>query len=165
VISKIVISLNLNGIMLCDFERLAQRYKLEVKFKDIDPPRLRLDLRVRWKCRFGCESYGKKKSCPPNVPDFKDCLEFVKSYRKAILFKFKVKNLDDVKNAQKFMLEAEKAVKKPYALATFPGSCLLCDEECRINCDIARPSLTALCIDSTQFNLDSDEMVAILFVE
>ncbi len=147
-----------------EIKSLAKKYNLKVEFEEIDVSSIKFDIRVRWKCMFGCESYGKK-SCPPYVPDFEDCIKLVKSYKKAYLFKFKVKNLNDVKKAQEFMLEAERITKKPYALATFPGGCILCDKECKQNCTKARPSLTALCIDSTQFNLSNDEMVAILFIE
>lgn len=145
------------------FEGLIKKYGLKVNVKEIEPAKLRLDLRARWKCMFGCESYGKP-SCPPNVPDFEECAKFVKAYRRAILFKFKVKRAEEVKKAQEFMLEAEFSLKKPYALATFPGGCMIC-EECRGRCEKARPSLSALCIDASQFELEDDEMAAILFVE
>ena len=148
-----------------ELKYLAKEFGLDVKFEEINPLDIKFDLRVRWKCKFGCKSYGKK-SCPPNVPDFEECVKFVRSYRNAILFTFRIKDLSDVKKAQEFMLKAERVVSKPYALSTFPGGCVLCNEEvCRVNCEKARPSLTALCIDSTQFKLSKDEMVAILFIE
>jgi len=145
------------------FESLVEKHNLKVDVEEIEPSELRLDLRARWKCMFGCESFGKP-SCPPNVPDFDECAKFVKAYKRAILFKFKVKGVEDVKKAQEFMLEAEISLKKPYALATFPGGCMLC-EECRGRCEKARPSLSALCIDASQLGLEDDEMAAILFIE
>ncbi len=147
------------------FEDLAAKYKLDVLFEEIDPRKLTLDFRARWKCRFGCESYGKK-SCPPHVPGYDECVRFVRAYSKAYVFRFKVGDKDDVVRAQQFMLEAERLVLKPYALATFPGGCMLCDQsQCSNGCTKARPSLSALFIDATQFELSSGEMVAILFVE
>ncbi len=149
--------------MLSEIKRLAERFDLTVEFEEVDPQSLKMDLRARWKCLFGCESYGKP-SCPPNVPDYDECCRFVRAYRKAILFKFKVKGLEDVKRAQEFVLEAERVVKKPYALATFPGGCVICDE-CSGRCSKARPSMSALCIDAGQFELDDTQMAAVLFVE
>ena len=145
------------------FEEIAKRLNVEVEFEEIDSADIKLDPRARWKCMFGCESYGMP-SCPPNVPDFDECNRFVRSYRKAYLFRFKVESKEDVRRAQEFMVEAELNVKKPYALATFPGSCLLC-EECSGRCSKVRPSLSALCIDASQFELEDGEMVAVLFVE
>ncbi|WP_456330259.1 DUF2284 domain-containing protein [Archaeoglobus sp.] len=145
------------------FEDLIEKYGLKVNVEVIDPAKLRLDLRARWKCMFGCESFGKP-SCPPNVPDFEECVKFVKAYKKAILFRFKVKGVEDIRKAQELMLEAELSLKKPYAFATFPGGCMLC-EECRGRCEKARPSMSALCIDATQFGLKDYEMAAVLFVK
>uniref|UniRef100_A0A7C3RCB9 DUF2284 domain-containing protein n=2 Tax=Archaeoglobus fulgidus TaxID=2234 RepID=A0A7C3RCB9_ARCFL len=145
------------------FEGLAEKFDLKIKVEEIKPSELKLDPRARWKCMFGCENFGKP-SCPPNIPGFEDCVRFVKAYRKAVIFKFKVKGMEDVKNAQKFMLEAEFSLKKPYALATFPGGCMLC-EDCSGRCEKVRPSMSALCIDASQFGLEEDEMAAILFIE
>ncbi len=145
------------------FEEIAKRMKVAVEFEEVDPQNLKMDLRARWKCLFGCESYGKP-SCPPNVPDYDECRRFVRTYRKAVLFKFRVASVEDVKRAQEFMLEAEKSVRKPYALATFPGGCVICDE-CSGRCPKARPSLSALCIDAEQFEIEDGQMVAVLFVE
>lgn len=148
---------------LKELRELAGKYGISVEIEEINPAELKLDLRARWKCMFGCESYGKP-SCPPNVPGYDECVRFVEAYSKAILFRFKVSGIEDVKKAQEFMIEAERRLKKPYALATFPGGCLICDE-CSGRCEKARPSLSALCIDATQFKLREGEMVAVLFVE
>ncbi len=147
-----------------NFGELIKKFDLSISIEQIDPKKLRFDERARWKCRYGCSSYGKK-SCPPNVPDFDECVRFVNSYTKAFLFRFKVKDKEDVKKAQNFMLEAEKFAAKPYAIAIFPGGCLLCDEPCSDQCTKARPSLSALCINSSQFDLAENEMVGILLVE
>lgn len=145
------------------FEEIAEKYGLKVESTEINPANLRLDPRARWKCMFGCDSYGKP-SCPPNVPEYDECVKFVKAYKKAILFRFRIESAEDVKNAQKFMIEAEIIMRKPYALATFPGGCVMCDE-CKGRCSKARPSLSALYIDASQFNLTENEMIGILFVE
>ena len=145
------------------FDDLAKRMKVKMQFEEVNPQSLKMDPRARWKCLFGCESYGKP-SCPPNVPEYEECYRFVRSYRKALLFRFRVEDVEDIRRAQEFMLEAERLVEKPYALTTFPGECIICDE-CSGRCSKARPSLSALCIDASQFNLRGNEMVALLFVE
>jgi len=149
--------------MIEKISELALKFNLSVKIEEIDAREIKLDRRARWKCLFGCDSYGKP-SCPPNVPDYEECLKFVRSYKKAFALKFKVSGIEDVKRAQEFILEAEKSLKKPFAFATFPGGCVLCDE-CAGRCSRVRPSISALCVDASQFGLESDEMLAILFVE
>lgn len=140
-----------------DLAELLKKFGLEADVEKIDPKSLKLDLRARWKCKFGCTYYGRP-SCPPNVPDFDECLKFVRSYSEALLFRFKSK---DVKKIQEFMLEAERSVKLPFALSTFPTSCMLCNE-CK-GCQKARPTLSALCIDVV--SLDPEEnFLAILFL-
>jgi len=149
---------------LKELKELAEKYGVSAEIEEINPAELKLDLRARWKCMFGCNSYGKP-SCPPNVPGYDECVRFVRAYSRAILFRFKVGSIEDVKRAQEFMIEAERSLKKPYALATFPGGCLICDE-CNGNvCEKARPSLSALFIDADQFKLREGEMVAVLFIE
>ncbi len=150
--------------MSLDLAKLAQKYGLDVVIKETDPRKLKLDLRGRWKCMFGCENYGRKKSCPPNVPEFEECKNFLNLYKKALVFKFKVFSIEDVKKAQEFLIEAERSTKLPYALALFPGGCLLCDDECRLDCPKGRPSLSALYIDATQFDLKENEMVAMILL-
>ncbi|WP_202318526.1 DUF2284 domain-containing protein [Archaeoglobus neptunius] len=148
--------------MLESIKKLIEKYGLVAEVEEINPADLRLDLRARWKCMFGCDSYGKP-SCPPNVPDYDECVRFVTSYKRAFLFRFKIEKIEDIRKAQEFMIEAEMSLKKPYALSTFPGGCMIC-EECSGRCSKVRPSLSALCIDASGFNI-KEEMVAILFVE
>ncbi len=138
---------------------LAEKFGLDVEIERIDPRQLKLDLRARWKCRFGCEFYGRP-SCPPNVPGFEECERFVRSYSEAILFRFKAE-WGEVRSIQEFMLEAERAAKLPFAFATFPTGCMLCDD-CK-GCSKARPTLSALCIDVSSLNPGGD-FLAILFL-
>jgi predicted metal-binding protein len=41
---------------------------------------------VRFKCMFGCSGYGKKGTCPPNVPSVSDCREFFSEYKTVVIF-------------------------------------------------------------------------------
>ena len=43
---------------------------------------------VRWRCRYGCESYGKFFSCPPYTPEVEETRKLVGEYDWAVLFWF-----------------------------------------------------------------------------
>lgn len=38
------------------------------------------------KCRYGCPSYGKNRSCPPFAPSWRETADIIACYRRAILF-------------------------------------------------------------------------------
>ncbi len=144
-----------------DFEKLSNMLmelsKAEglevVEIREINPGNIGVDGRTRWKCRFGCNYYGKRYSCPPNVPD--DYENFLKSYSRAILFRYRFEPLqymETKRKAQKVVVVFERSVimDYPFAFALFPGGCDLCDEcsyEVEKRCDRShevRPSLSAL---------------------
>ncbi|MBK8808792.1 MAG: DUF2284 domain-containing protein [Bacteroidales bacterium] len=58
-------------------------------FKWINPCDIVVAHWVRIKCLFGCAEYGNA-SCPPNTPSVHDCIEFLKEYNQAVLFKLTV---------------------------------------------------------------------------
>ena len=43
---------------------------------------------VRVKCTFGCSNFGKKGSCPPNVPSVSECRNFFNEYNDIAIFHF-----------------------------------------------------------------------------
>ncbi len=45
-------------------------------FKWFDPKQVVVAQWVRMKCEFGCPSYGKIASCPPNTPSVEECKHF-----------------------------------------------------------------------------------------
>ena len=45
--------------------------------------------RVVLKCRFGCDDYGKKLTCPPFVPKVDEFRKMLKDYKHAMIVKFK----------------------------------------------------------------------------
>jgi predicted metal-binding protein len=98
---------------------------------------------VRWKCRFGCSSYGRSLMCPPHSPTPDETKSLLKEYEHALLIRRKAsspKNIA-VKLERKIFLEGY-----PAALALTDGSCNLC-KECNIKEDHclkpseARPSM------------------------
>jgi predicted metal-binding protein len=38
------------------------------------------------KCMYGCSTYGKNASCPPNVPTVEECRSFFREYSDAVIF-------------------------------------------------------------------------------
>ncbi len=140
----------LSGMLL----ELSNAEGLEVvEVREISTENLRVDVRTRWKCRFGCSYYGKRYSCPPNVPD--EYENFLKSYSRAILFRYRFepfKYMETKKKAQKVVVAFERAVlaEYPLAFALFPGGCDLCEEcsyekneACQKSHEV-RPSLSSL---------------------
>lgn len=116
---------------------------------------------VRFKCRFGCLSYGKKGTCPPNVPSIEECREFLLEYEEAAVFHFR-KRVDKPEDRVPWsrevnnrLLELEREVflsgyHKAFLL--FMDECRLCDncigsrEEC-VDKKRARPSAESLAVD------------------
>ncbi len=47
-----------------ELRKLIEKYGLKARFEDLNPKELRMDLRARWKCMFGCDSYGKHHAHP-----------------------------------------------------------------------------------------------------
>lgn len=116
---------------------------------------------VRFKCMFGCGSYGAKAACPPQVPSVPECRRFFADYACAAVFHFP-KRLDDPeqrhrwsRDVNKKLLNLERAVflsgyRKAFLL--FMDECSLCADcpgrrlECRDKRS-ARPCPEALGVD------------------
>ena len=95
---------------------------------EIDVRKIKPDLRTRWKCRFGCSYFGKRYSCPPNVPE--NFAEFIGSYSRAIavIYRFEDYMADKIKLQEKLVeIESRLIFDYPMAFALFPGGCDLCD--------------------------------------
>lgn len=103
---------------------------------------------VRLKCMYGCNDYGKWRTCPPYTPDADLMKKILKEYSKVLLM-----------TASNHSSATELAVKMMFWMYSkgnfkaFPlgsGRCRLC-EECDINnCkhpELAYPSMEACSID------------------
>jgi predicted metal-binding protein len=116
---------------------------------------------VRVKCMYGCDSYGKKSTCPPNTPSITECREFIAEYKNAVVFHFQVKVDDDkelhqwCKQINRELLKVEKEI---FLLGYYKAFALLVDEcnfcsDCvpeRVMCKnkkMARPCTEAMGID------------------
>ena len=106
-------------------------------FRWFDPHDIVVAHWVRMKCTYGCGSYGRVASCPPNVPSVSDCRAFFDEYSTAVLFHFEkaVNEPEDrrawSKETNQTLLKLERAVflsghERTFLL--FMDSCHLCAE-------------------------------------
>ena len=116
---------------------------------------------VRFKCTFGCTSYGKKGSCPPQVPSVDECRAFFSEYSDAVIFRFK-KTVDKPedrvpwsRDLSRELINLEREVfwsgyHKAFML--FMDECRLCstctgERTTCVNKDDARPGPESLAVD------------------
>ncbi len=97
---------------------------------------------VRFKCMFGCPSYGTKASCPPEVPSIDECREFFKDYQRAILIHIekKLENPDERDNWSKEINNQLLKVEREIFLAGYRKVFLLFMDECQLckDCSVNR---------------------------
>lgn len=105
---------------------------------------------VYWKCKYGCQHFGKFLTCPQLSPTPQQTRDLLKGYKHAILVKYEA--FQD-HHKLLFELEREAFLRGFYsALGLSSGRCQLC-ESCLIEVGscrfplIARPSMEACGID------------------
>jgi len=114
--------------------------------KIINPKDIVVDIRARFKCR-SCKRYGKKCTCPPNIPDVAFFKELFSSYhfglivcikRKVKQKKWKEVGRESSMALHKILLKLEQhAFNRGCIFATsfIGGSCKLCSSEtCSLPC-------------------------------
>ena len=117
---------------------------------------------VRFRCRFGCNEYGKTGSCPPAVPPVDECRKMILEYEKAIILHFqtqsptssdKIKQMTDLLEIERevFLSGHYKAFLLQYADCCFCKACAAegSREKC-LNKAKCRPSVDAMGIDMFQ---------------
>jgi predicted metal-binding protein len=118
---------------------------------------------VKWKCQYGCIGYGKRYTCPPESPTWKETRELLDSYHHAILFHSEMPDSPDRGKRQKeymdklIELEGELFKDGYYrAFVLLAGPCRLCKECAKakgLSCNFgakARPCMEACGIDVFQ---------------
>ena len=141
-------------------ENIFQKHRF-TDFKWINPAQIVVSQWVRMKCAYGCKSYGRIASCPPNVPSVPECRSFIEEYTDAVVF-HKTKSVPKPEDRHKWtkqvnlkLLEVEREVfigGFPKAFLLFLDSCYLCDN-CtgkRSDCKqpgTSRPSPEGMAID------------------
>ncbi len=139
--------------------------------KDFNPAEIKISPRPVWKCR-NCVEYNLNPSCPPYAPDWREAEKFIKSYKKARIYKFGVDikyYKESKKKIERYLIEVEKQNfrKYNYVYAIYPGSCNYCDKctfdmaigRCK-NFQYVRPSINAIGIEiSSIVDIDFNEQV------
>ncbi len=100
---------------------------------------------VRFKCIFGCPSYGKRGSCPPEVPTVEECKKFFKEFSNVAIFRFK-QALGNPKERCQWSQDINKkllALERAVFLEGFHKVFLLFMDECRLCIDCS--SKRAMC--------------------
>lgn len=139
-------------------------------YRWIEPEQIVVAQWVRFKCMFGCSSYGKKGTCPPHVPPVGECREFLTEYSHIAVIHFEMRFADPneryewSRRENRKLLDLEKKIflegyQKAFLL--FMDECRLCNQctgsrESCINKEGARPSPESLGIDvfATVRNID-----------
>lgn len=145
-------------------QTLLQRLYTGAGFSDyrwIDPAEIVVAQWVRMKCQFGCDSYGRNASCPPNTPAVADCRTFFREYRLGTVFRF-TKSFAEPEERHSWSRDVNRALYElerqvfiagyPKAFLLFMDNCTLCREcantraSCR-NKKLARPSAEGMGVD------------------
>jgi len=116
---------------------------------------------VRFRCLFGCPAYGKKGTCPPNVPSIEECRQMISEYSQAAIFHFekKIEKGENRRDWSKDTVSKLVKLEREVFLAGYYKTLLLSFEACgfcedcaldRTKCKnprIARPGADAMGID------------------
>ena len=148
---------------------MGEKSMLEKLFKDRGFPDFKwMDAKdiivaqwVRFRCMFGCPIYGKRGTCPPNVPSIEECRQMISEYHQAAVFHFEKKLVTSEERKgwgqevimKLVALEREVFLSGYYKTFMIPfASCGFC-EDCvadRLKCKnprTARPGADAMGID------------------
>lgn len=92
---------------------------------------------VRFKCTYGCESYGMKGGCPPSAPSIEECREFFAEYERILVMHLKVKldHPDDRRGWSRDQNMKLLKLERDIFLAGHHKAFLLFMDECRI-CEV-----------------------------
>ena len=145
---------------LKELEDIFQKHGFD-DYKWISPKDIVISNWVRMKCVYGCSTYGKCATCPPNNPSVSECREFFDEYTDIAVFHFGIE-LEDPEDRHdvmpeitKKLLGLEKEVFLSGHMKTFllpPDNCSFCAEcvSSREDCKqpkLARPPPEALAMD------------------
>ena len=120
-------------------------------FKWINPKAIIVSQWVRLKCQFGCPSYGRIASCPPNTPSVEECRRLFSEYSSCVVLHFQMvaPERDDrlkwsVKtNVALTNLERDVFLAGfPKAFLMFMDSCHICPECTAVRSDCKEPKLS-----------------------
>ena len=118
-------------------------------FKWIDPGEIVVAEWVRMKCKFGCDSYGRMATCPPNTPSVEECRRFFLDYHNAIVLHFPMVAPEQEKRKayntriNLKLLKLENTIFMagyPKAVGLFMAPCTMCAECVPNRVDCKKPA-------------------------
>ena len=119
-----------------------------IDYKFIDPKSVVVGYWTRYKCQYGCGSYGKNLCCPPHSPSPDDTKKILNEFSLALLVHFggdvRVTKAIATIEREVFLLNYYKAISFGAGPCGFCKDCSL--TECKIP-KLARPSMEACGID------------------
>lgn len=97
-----------------------------------------------YKCRYGCDFYGKNLCCPPNTPSWKETREMIACYEYGILFN--AKDSSAVAITPLAVHLAREAFLDGYykAVAFGSGPCLKCRECSMTHCRFPKETVPSM---------------------
>ncbi len=103
-------------------------------FKWLDPKTIIVAQWVRLKCEYGCPSYGKIASCPPNTPSVEACRQFFAEYSTGLVIHFQqVAPEKETRRAWSAKTNTRlSALERDIFLAGYPKAFLLFMDSCEI---------------------------------
>ncbi|MDF1526512.1 MAG: DUF2284 domain-containing protein [bacterium] len=116
-----------------DLEKVFKKNGFD-RFKWIKPSDIVVAQWVRMKCMYGCGSYGKKGTCPPNTPSIEECREFFSEYSHGVVFHIRA-SLEDPATRDVFSREINTRllkVEREVFLRDFRKAFLLFMDECHL---------------------------------
>lgn len=141
-------------------ERMSKDHGFD-DFKWIKPKDVVTGNWVRMKCQYGCERYGRRGCCPPEVPSVADCRRFFDEYKVGLLLHSAIE-FKDPELRHRWGREMQKkavALEREVFLADFPKAFVFPPAPCNVCSDCpgnkreckqpyaARPSLEAFAVD------------------
>ena len=66
---------------------------------------------VRFRCMFGCPVYGKKGTCPPNVPSIDECRKMISEYNHVAVIHFEKKLGKSVPNQHPIPVQGSTLIR------------------------------------------------------
>jgi predicted metal-binding protein len=153
----------LEWLIISNYQQLNRIFKDHgfADYRWIKASEIKIAHWVRFKCMFGCSSYGKKGTCPPQVPSVDQCRAFFSEYQDVVIFHF-AKKVDKPEDRVPWSRELSKSLIKlerdvfwagyQKAFMLFMDECRLCDDctgtrDSCVNKDDARPGPESLAVD------------------
>ncbi|MHA1926139.1 MAG: DUF2284 domain-containing protein [Candidatus Thorarchaeota archaeon] len=134
---------------LSDLETLFQKHGFD-DYRWVNPKDIVVSQWVRMKCMYGCSTYGKKATCPPNNPSVSECREFFDEYSDIAVFHFEMevdnpdKRYEQMEPINQKLLDLEREVfLSGYvkAFLFFANPCSLCSDCASKKDDCKQPKL------------------------